>query len=101
MRNMHNLVKYCVPLIGGSISRPLHDVANPDLVGRYNMTQNVTSTYGCYENYCNHGKRTSYQYLMVQSCSCILPHNRYLSYFKAYRAKIWYEDASSPNSQFR
>ena len=33
MRNMHNLVRYCVPLIGGSVSRPFHDVASPNLVG--------------------------------------------------------------------
>ena len=65
MRNMHNLVKYCVPLIGGSISRPFNDLANPNLVGRYNMTRKVTSTNGCHENYCNHGNRTSYQYLTV------------------------------------
>ena len=32
--NMHNLVKYCVPLIGGSISQPFHDVASPNLLGR-------------------------------------------------------------------
>ena len=62
---MHNLVKYCVPLIGGSISRSFHNVANLNLVGRYNITPKVTSTDGCYENYCNHGNRTSYQYLIV------------------------------------
>ena len=60
MRNMHNLVKYSVPLIGGSISRTFHDMASPNLVGRYYMTQIATSTNGCYGNYCNHGKRTSY-----------------------------------------
>ena len=43
MRNIHNLVKYCVPSIGGTISQPFHDVANPNLVGRYNMTRKVTS----------------------------------------------------------
>ena len=26
--------------------------------------------------------------------------SRYLSYFKAYKAKVWYEDASSPKGQF-
>ena len=26
--------------------------------------------------------------------------SQYLSYFKAYKAKIWYEGASSPNSQY-
>ena len=26
--------------------------------------------------------------------------SQYLSYLEAYKAKIWYEDASSPNSQF-
>ena len=51
MRNMHNLVKYCVPLTGCSISRLFHDIASPNLVGRYYMTQKVTSTNGCYENY--------------------------------------------------
>ena len=65
MRNMHNLVRYCVPLIGGSISRPFHDVSNPNLVGRYNMTRKLTSTNGYYENYYNHGNGMSYQYLTV------------------------------------
>ena len=60
MRNMRNPVNYCVPLIGGSISWPFHDIANPNLVGRCYMTQKVTSTNGCYENYCNHGNRASY-----------------------------------------
>ena len=65
MRNMRNLVNYCVPLVGGSISWPFHDIASPNLVGRYYMSQKVTSTDGCYGNYCNHGNRTSYQYLTV------------------------------------
>ena len=59
---MHNLVKYCVPLLGGSISRPFHDVANLN----YSMTQKVTPTHGCYGNYCNHSNRMSYQYLIVK-----------------------------------
>ena len=43
MRNMHNLVEYCVPLIGGSISRPFHGLASPNLVGKYH----ITSAKGC------------------------------------------------------
>ena len=54
MRNMRNLVKYCVSLIGDSKSRPFHDI------GRYYMTKKISSTNGCYRNYCNHGNRTSY-----------------------------------------
>ena len=65
MHNMHNLVRHCVPLIGGSICRPFHDVANPNLVGRYNMTQKVNCTNVCYGNNCNHGNRTSYEDLIV------------------------------------
>ena len=42
MRNMCNLVNDCVPLIGGSISWPFHDIANPNLVGRYHISQKVT-----------------------------------------------------------
>ena len=42
--NMHNLAIYCVPLIGGFISRPFHHIANPNLVGRYYMAQKVTFT---------------------------------------------------------
>ena len=60
MRKMHNLVNYCVPLIEDSISWPFHDIASPNLVARYYMSQKVTSTNGCYENYCNHGNGTSY-----------------------------------------
>ena len=60
MRNMCNLVNYHVPLIGGSISWAFHDIASPNLVGRYYMSQKVTSTDDCYGNYCNHGNRTSY-----------------------------------------
>ena len=60
MRNMHNLVRYCVPLTGSSISRPFHDIVSPNVVGGYYMTQKVNSTDGCYESYCNHGNRTSY-----------------------------------------
>ena len=48
MRNMRNLVNHCVPLIGGSISWPLHDITSPDLVDRYYMCQKVISTNGCY-----------------------------------------------------
>ena len=65
MRNMRNLVNYCVLLIEGSISWPFHDIGSPNLVGRYYMSQKVTSTNGCYGNYCNHGNRTSYYYLTV------------------------------------
>ena len=61
MRNTHYLVKYCVPLIEGSVSRPFHDITSPNLVGRHYMTQKVTSTNGCYQNHCNHGNRTSYK----------------------------------------
>ena len=43
MRNMRDLVKYSVPLIGCSTSRPFHDIANPNLVGRYYMTQILLS----------------------------------------------------------
>ena len=60
MRNMRNLVNYSVPIIGGSISWPFHDISSPNLVGRYHMSQKVTSTDGCYENCCNHGNRTNY-----------------------------------------
>ena len=60
MRNMHNLVKYCVPLIRVSISRPFHDVASPNLASRYYMTQKITSIDGYHGNYCNHGNRASY-----------------------------------------
>ena len=59
MRDMCNLVNYCLPLIGGSISWPFYDIATPNLVGRYCMSQKVTSTNGCYGNYCNHGNRMS------------------------------------------
>ena len=31
MRNMRILVKFCVPLIGGSISWPFHDIASRNL----------------------------------------------------------------------
>ena len=55
MHNMHGLVKYCVPLIKGSISRPFYDIADLNLVGRHFMTQKVTFTNGCYGNYRNHG----------------------------------------------
>ena len=49
MRNMRNLVNLCcVPLIAGSISWPFHDIASPNLVDRYYMSQKVTSTNGCY-----------------------------------------------------
>ena len=65
MRNMLNLVKYCVPLIGGSVSRPFDGIASPNLVGRYHMTQKVTYTNGCYGNDCIHGNRTSNQYVTV------------------------------------
>ena len=58
--NMHNLEKYCVLLIGGLISLPFHNVASPNLEGRYHMTQKVTSDNGCYVKYCNHGYRRSY-----------------------------------------
>ena len=60
MRNMRNLVNYCVPLIGGSISWSFNDIASPYLVDRYYIGQKVTFTNGCYGNYCNHGNRTSY-----------------------------------------
>ena len=60
MRNMHNLIKDCVPLIRGPITGPFHDIASPNLLGTYYMTQKVTFTNGCYGNYCNHGNRTSY-----------------------------------------
>ena len=43
MHNMHKFVKYCVPLIEGSISQPFHDVASPNLVARYYMIQKITS----------------------------------------------------------
>ena len=35
MCDMRNLVNYCVPLTGGSIFWPFHDIASPNLVGRY------------------------------------------------------------------
>ena len=35
MHNMCNLVNYCVPLTGGSISGPFHDIESPNLVGTY------------------------------------------------------------------
>ena len=60
MRSMRSLVNYCVPLIGGSISWPFDDIASPNLVGRYYMSQKVTFTCRCYGNYCDHGNRTSY-----------------------------------------
>ena len=60
MRNMRNLVNYCVPLIGGPISWPPHDIASPNLEGRYYMSQKVTSTNGCHGNYCNHCNRTKF-----------------------------------------
>ena len=60
MRNMRNLVNYCVPLIGGSIPWQFHDIESSNLVGRYYRSQKVTSTIGCYGNYCNHGNRTCY-----------------------------------------
>ena len=47
MRNIGNLVNHCVPLIGGSISSPFHDIASPNLVDRYYMSQKVISTNGC------------------------------------------------------
>ena len=53
MRNIRNLVNQCVPL-------PFHDIESPNLAGRYYMSQEVTSTIGCYGNYCNHGNRMSY-----------------------------------------
>ena len=67
MRKLRNLVNYCAPLIGGYIFWPSHDIASPNLVGRYHMSEKVTSTDGCYGNYCNHmhGNRTSYTYLTV------------------------------------
>ena len=49
MRNMRNLVNYCVPLIRGSISWPFHDIASPNLVGRCYMSQKVTFTNGAIE----------------------------------------------------
>ena len=48
MHNMRNLGNYCVPLTGGYISWPFHDIASPNLVDRYYMSQKVTSTDGCY-----------------------------------------------------
>ena len=45
MRNMHNLVEYYVLLIGGSTSRPFQEIACPNLVCRYYMTQEITYPY--------------------------------------------------------
>ena len=59
-RDTPNLVKYCVPLIGGSMSPSFQDTASPNLVCRYYMTQKITPAIGCYGNYCNHGSKTSY-----------------------------------------
>ena len=60
MRDMHNLVKYFIPLVGGSISRPFHDIATQNLVRRCYMTHKITSTNDCYEIQCNHGNKTSH-----------------------------------------
>ena len=65
MHNMRNLVNYRVPLIGGSKLWPFHDIASPNLIGRYYMSHKVTFINGCHGNYCNHGNRTSYYYLTV------------------------------------
>ena len=60
IHNMHNLVKHCVSLIRSSISQEFYNLASPNLVGRYYMTQTITFANGCFGNYHNHGNKRSY-----------------------------------------